>query len=254
MAEVAQEHIDIAGGVATRGERGTWINSATGLGMSGPVTPADIDRLIAFHEEWKAEARIEVCPFAETSLIDCLRSRGFELQFLENLFFCDLNGRPQPSAAYPPPQGLEIRQVDPHDAADVREFAVTACVGFAAPGQTPREEAISLAARCATHPRTLAYTAFIDGAPLGAGAVEISGEIAALFGLSVLHAWRGRGIQTAMIRHRLAAARQRGAGIATIGAAPGIGTERNARRAGFEVAYTRIFMSRPGSGLVPARF
>jgi GNAT superfamily N-acetyltransferase len=144
--------------------------------------------------------------------------------------------------------------VDPADAAQVREFAVIGCTGFAPVGAPLREEAIALAIKCVTHPRCTGYTAFLDGLPVSAGAIEVHGEVAALFGLSVLTDYRARGIQTAMIHHRLLAARERGARIATIGSAPGIGTERNARRAGFQVAYTRVFMHRPGPGLEPARF
>ncbi|HYE61668.1 MAG TPA: GNAT family N-acetyltransferase [Phycisphaerales bacterium] len=253
MAEVAQEHIDIAGGVATRGERGTWINSATGLGMAGPVTPADIDRLIAFHEQWGAEPRIEVCPFADKSLLECLKGRGFNVVFFENVLFRDLAAPIEPPSEHPAPRGLEIRTVNPRDEASVHEFALTGCIGFAE-GKDPRPEAIALAAKCAAHPRTLAYTAFIEDKPAAAGALEVSGDIAALFGLSVLPAFRNRGLQSALIHHRLLAARDRGAKVATIGAAPGIGTERNARRAGFHVAYTRLFLTRPGEGLEAARF
>jgi GNAT superfamily N-acetyltransferase len=252
MSEIAMENIPIADGVATRGESGTWINSATGIGMSGPVTTADIDRLIEFHRDWKAEPRIEVCPFADRSLVEALKSRGFNLQFFENTLFRDFSLPAPPPPPSPP--GLEIRTVDPTNPAQVREFATTACIGFGPVGMTPRDEAIALAERCATHPRSAAYTAYLEGRAVCAGALEVSGNIAALFGLSVLHDFRGRGIQTAMITHRVMAARERGATVATIGAAPGIGTERNARRAGFQVAYTRVFMNLPGPGLEPARF
>jgi GNAT superfamily N-acetyltransferase len=255
MSEVATEFIELGGGVATRGEKATWINSATGLGMRGPVTSADIDRLIAFHEEWGAEPRIEICPFADPSLRTCLAGRGFNVVFFENVLFRELRDSDSFAPAVPPAQGLEIRAVDPADPVRVREFAMTGCAGFAPqPGAAPREEALSLAAKCATHPRTIGYTAHLEGRCVSAGAIEVSGDIAALFGLSVLHEFRRRGVQSAMIAHRLEVAQKRGAKVATIGSAPGIDTERNVRRAGFQVAYTRVFMSRPGPGLAPARF
>lgn len=136
---IAPESRRLAGGVLTRGEPGTWINTTSGLGMgvgqTTPVTAADIEALVAWFEE-----------------------------------------------------------------------------------------------KAGSH---TTYT------------------MAILFGLSVLPEYRKRGIQQAMIGERLRIARQEGAHFATISARPGVATERNARRMGFEVAYTKAIVVRPGAGLRP---
>jgi GNAT superfamily N-acetyltransferase len=71
-----------------------------------------------------------------------------------------------------------------------------------------------------------------------------------LFGLAVHADFRRRGIQQALIAARLEFARERGCRIATIGSRPGAGTERNVRRFGFQVAYTKAIVAQPGPGLV----
>ncbi len=251
MAEVALASIEVGAGVATRGDKGTWVNSAVAIGMGGPVTPDDIDRVIAFHEHAGAEPRVEVCPFADKSLLSALAARSFTLAGFDTLFFRPLSRADTFTPLYAPPPDLTIREVDPRSPEQVRTFALTVTTGFAPPGSPRQQAAIDLVERCCHHPRTRNYTAFIGDTPAGAGSLELHGEIAALFGLSVLQDFRARGIQQSLIAARLTAAREAGCAVATISSAPGNHTERNARRAGFQVAYTRAFMSRPGPGLTP---
>ncbi len=79
-------------------------------------------------------------------------------------------------------------------------------------------------------------------------------KAAALFALAVLPAYRRRGVQQALIAARLRAAAEAGATVVTISALPGVATERNARRMGFQVAYTKVVLVRPGAGLVGNRW
>jgi GNAT superfamily N-acetyltransferase len=132
----------------------------------------------------------------------------------------------------------------------VEEFARTVGCGFAGDAE-PRAEDLDRWRRCAAHPRSVVLTAIRDGRMIGAGSVEVLGEAAALFGLSVLPEFRGRGVQQALIAARLSLAAARGARVATISARPGVATERNARRLGFQLGYTKALLVRPGPGLAP---
>lgn len=69
---------------------------------------------------------------------------------------------------------------------------------------------------------------------VGCGALAIIDGVALLGGMSVLPEERGRGVQSAMIAHRLNLAAELGADLAVTGAATGSQSERNLRRAGFE--------------------
>ncbi|MBX3386671.1 MAG: GNAT family N-acetyltransferase [Phycisphaeraceae bacterium] len=258
LSEVANEQMSVAGGFVGRAEAGSWLNQATGVGYGMEVTREDVERIIAFHEEVGAEPRIEVSAFCDPSLIRHVNEAGFRIAssgFLggfEHVLVRVLsqNGRASPRVEVP--EGLELGLVDPSDAREVREYAHVAISGFLPEGQALSEVDLEICARCVRHPRTLAAVARLDGRIVGAGAMEISGpetKIAALFGLSVLPEYRRRGIQQALIAYRLNIASERGMTVATIGSRPGAATERNVRRMGFELGYTKVIMVRPGPGL-----
>ena len=48
LREAATEWISVGGGVACYSGAGSWCNMATGLGMTGPVSDDDLDRLDLF--------------------------------------------------------------------------------------------------------------------------------------------------------------------------------------------------------------
>jgi len=65
---------------------------------------------------------------------------------------------------------------------------------------------------------------------------------------SVDPAWRRRGVQNALMVHRLRRARGLGACVAAVGSDPSIATGRNAMRLGFRVAYTKVSIGEPAAG------
>lgn len=64
--------------------------------------------------------------------------------------------------------------------------------------------------------------------------------VGCFFGVSELPEFRRRGIQQALIAARLQACVDAGCELACIHSSPGIGTERNAARMGFALAYTKV--------------
>jgi ribosomal protein S18 acetylase RimI-like enzyme len=151
-----------------------------------------------------------------------------------------------------PPAGLVIKRMDPADDAEVREYARVCSSGFLPPGMTEwPPEHVEISMRSARHARTIGLMAMLEGRCVGAGGMGLHDHVAALFGLSVLPEFRRRGIQQALIAARLNIAAERGLRIATIGSRPGAPTERNVRRMGFQTAYVKPIVVRPGSGLAP---
>ncbi len=238
------------GGVLSRGLPGQWCNSAVGLGLDGPVAREDLEDMAEWYAGAGIEPRVELCPFAHPSLLEHLGAMGFVVKFFEMCFFRDLTDPRVDGLSTQPPPGVEIRLVDPADDEMVRTYARVAISGFFPEGVSPTEADCVIAERVPRHSRTRGVVAIADGRVVGAGAVEVVGEISALFGVTVLPEYRRRGIQTAMLAYRMRHAAERGAKIATIGSLPGGGTERNVRRMGFQVAYTRPAVVRPGPGLV----
>ncbi len=253
LAELADEVLRVGGGVAGRGAKGSWLNNANGMGLSGPVSEDEVVELAKWYESAGIEPRIELCPMADESLIRALESQKFLVRMFENVLYRELVPGETVRPVMEPLDGkrLVIKQVDPASDAEVREYAIVCSSGFLPPGVTELPlEHLEISMRVARHPRTVGMLAMLDGKCVGAGGMGMHDKVCALFGLSVLPEFRRRGIQQALIAARLNHAAARGARLATIGSKPGAGTERNVRRMGFATAYTKPVMVRPGPGLV----
>ncbi len=260
-AEVSLEAEPVAGGIMCFSGPGSWSNQAVALGLDGPVTDDELDRLVAFYVERGVEPRIEVSPFVDASLFAGLARRGFQLREMENVLACDLGGdEARPLRERHPlgwPDELEVVRVDPTDEAAVRTHVEIATSGFRPLDRPIDESMFEIGRRVVRHPRTRAFTATLEGVAVGAGAMEVgeageAGGASALFGTSVLEQARRRGVQLALILTRLDEARRAGARVATIGSRPGISTERNAARVGFGMAYSKAILAMQGEGLVPS--
>lgn len=251
ISEISDSAPPFAGGVMARASPGSWSNAVFGAGMSGPVTVAEVDAMIDFYTASAIEPRVELCPYADLSLTRALSARGFVISNFENVLFYPLEGPPIPPSRWPPPPGLRIRRIDQADDAEVTRHATVAMLGFHPPGTVIPGPLLEVSKRCARLPRVAAVLAEIDGEVVGAGSVEHLGEISALFGATVLPHARNRGVQRAMIEWRMNFAREHGCRWATIGTRPGHITERNVRRLGFQIAYTKIILVRPAPGLAP---
>jgi hypothetical protein len=84
------------------------------------------------------------------------------------------------------------------------------------------------------------FLAELDGKAIAAGALGLCDGIAHLAGASTIPEGRNRGAQLALLDHRLRYAAAHGCDVAVMAALPGSGSQRNAERNGFRIAYTRI--------------
>jgi len=248
LQETAAEAIAIAGGSVGRGTPGTPENHAVGLGMAGPVSPQDFRRAVAFMEEVGAEPRFEVCPFADASMMELIGASGFRPVDADMVFFRELTGRVTAEGA---DAGIRVAVIDPADDALLEAQVRTVIRGFMKPGDAFPEAMVPVAKRWGKHPRTVTVGAWLNGELVGGGSMDVCGEVAALFGASVVEHARRKGVQQSMLAARISLGYERGARIASIGSRPGGGTERNVRRMGFQVAYTKLSFIRPGPGLAP---
>lgn len=256
VAEISGESEPIGGGIMSFTAVGSWSNQACDAGMRGPVDDAEIDRLVDFYASRGVEPKIEVCPFADPSLVHGLASRGFTLRDFETVLYRPLEAE-DAAPAFGPPPGVEIVRIDPRDDALARAFAEVTSLAFCPPGQTPPDHMIELTERCVRHPRTAAFAAIAGGEVIGGGAMELAHEhegvrIASLFAGAVRADFRRRGIQQALIALRMAWGAALGANTACIHTRPGIPTERNAMRQGFIPCYTKVALAKQGEGLVPS--
>ena len=249
VAEIADLAEPILGGLMCYTAPGSWTNQAMGVGLDGPADAGEIDRLIDFYVSRGQEPRVEVCPYADGTLIELLLERGFGIAEFENVLV--ITGSP---VLPPVPEGLSVRRIDPDCSEDLDAWVRVSSSGFIEPGAANEAVFLESSRRVVLHPRTSAFVAETQGRIVGAGAMEIArpfgGEsVACLFAASVLPEHRRRGVQQALIAARIDHARRHDCVATFIHAKPGIPTERNARRLGFQNLYTAVALVMRREGL-----
>jgi GNAT superfamily N-acetyltransferase len=229
----------IAGGVASYVGPRISLSRAVGLGMSGPITAADLDALVDFYAQWREDARVLVSPYADPTLLAGLGERGFRLSDLGTTLARRLDPADR---VEPPARGITVRPMDEHERAT---WVHTSLAGFSGTDDNVPGE-MSATFEALTHvPTTTYYFALIDGVIAGAGALDVQSGVAHFFATSTLPAARGRGAQSALLRARLAAAIARGCDLAFTQTVAGGPSQRNAERHGFATVYSRARLVRP---------
>jgi GNAT superfamily N-acetyltransferase len=227
----------VGGGRAVFAGAGSPLSRAVGLGFEGPVTAMDLDRLEAFYRQRGAPAQVDLCPLAHPSLAQGLARRGYRLASFENVWL-----RPVDAGEIfpPPPPAIRVAEISP---AEADLWVETVSRGFA-----EREE-LTQADRdiAAPFPHIGSMTcllAWIGDEAAGAASIGLRRGLASLLNASTRPAFRGRGVQTALLHHRLALTVAAGCDLATVQTQPGSGSQRNVERQGFRLAYTKVAMVR----------
>jgi ribosomal protein S18 acetylase RimI-like enzyme len=237
--------VPIAGGQAVFGSAGSPANKAIGVGFGSTIDAAALD---AVEEAWRDRGepmRFELSTLADPSLAPALTARGYRLTGFENVL-----GRPVSGAERGPlPGGMRIAELAQDD---WRVWLDVALDGFGVPdGSAPGEEVYPREVIEGVFGDLAATTGFrrylleVDGVPAGAASLRVDDGIAQLCGAATLAAFRRRGIQGALLRHRLADAHAAGCDLAVVTVQPGSRSQANAMRAGFALLYTRAILVRP---------
>lgn len=214
-------------------ERTSLVGRAHGLGFSGQVTPEDIEHVVDFYFRHEADAQVDVCPYADPSLFESLNHCGFQVaEFNQTL--ARWIGSDESFA--PSSKDFEIREVATHEGAEWS--GVLAQVFFG--DQADHFEHFFQPWTSQQH--DLCLGAFIDGKMVGgaAGLIVPEHRMAGFFGAAILPEFRGRGIQSALLQERLKRTQQAGCDLAVTLTMPGTTSQRNAERAGFRTAYTKV--------------
>ena len=116
--------------------------------------------------------------------------------------------------------------------------------GFGVVGDEARatSDEFALAVRSAASAH--AFLASVDGAAVGCGFLQVADGVAWLGGAATLPEWRGRGVQAALVDHRLRLAARLGADLAGVTAVPAGASARNVRRLGFVPVDTQVVLVR----------
>lgn len=225
---------EICGGHMIFAGLGSPIGRATALGLDRPITPADLDRVEQFYRSHQAPSQVDLCPLHEAAVFEMFNERGYGIAELNNVLYRRLDRDEKFAAA---PAGCEIRR-------GVREEAEaqSAIVERAFFPEGAPEAFTGLLTPLYQMEGAVTFVAEVDGkmAACGAGLIIPEHRIFAVCGAGTLAEFRGRGLQTALLRARMAAAAEAGCEYAVVVTNGGTVSQRNCERLGFRVAYSKV--------------
>lgn len=244
--ELGAHVISVAGGVAfTSGEYGRKLNHVTGYGMNGdPVREDELILLEKAYAKLGLATEIDLCPFVSRDTLKLLAKRGYAVSAFSNTYVMAIDHARSKS---PVDSALKIDVVT---AADRNDFLEASLAGFSTEQPARPALLLQMLAKIATmREDTRLYVARFNGQIVGSaglGLIDLTDTtVAHLYIASTLPAYRGRGVQQALIQARLADAKRAGVKLASIAARPASSSSRNALRAGFELAYTKSTFASP---------
>ena len=225
--------IDVGGAYAMFDGPSSPVTQTFGLGLFQAPTAADFDRLEQFFFDRGAPADHEVCPQADPAALRLLTERGYRPMEFTSVMFRPVDAGPA-SAFEDGRPDLQVRVIGAHDA-DV--WAHTARAGW---GAADGDFMLDVARVNAGAPDGHLFLAEFHGRPIATAMLAIQDGVAHFAGASTIPEGRRNGAQLALLDARMRHAAAHGCDLALMGAAPGSGSQRNAERHGFRIAYTRI--------------
>ena len=236
--EVGAAEEEVCGGHIVFAGLGSPIGRATGVGLDRPLTADDLDRIEEFYRAHKAPSQVDLTPLHGPEIFEMVKERGYAIAELNNVLFREL----KPGEMFPPaPAGFEIRR----SAADEAEITGAIVESAFFPDGAP-EAFGGLIAPFYQMEGALAFAASIGGrlVACGTGIVISEHKVFALCGAGTLTEFRGRGLQTALLRARMQAAAEGGCEYAVVVTQGGTTSQRNVERLGFRVAYSKVTVIR----------
>lgn len=235
----------IAGGAALFAVGGSPLNKVAGLGFGGPLVEADLDGIEREYAARGAAVHVELSTLADPSIGALLTSRGYRLVGFENVLGLDL------TADVPSP-GATIRSADVSVelSGDFETWLDTVVTGFASPDLAgvpahesfPREILETVMRDMAGAAGLVRFIAKLGDEVAGGASMRIGNGVAQMCGAATLPSLRRRGVQAALLAHRLAEASAAGCDVAVVTTQPGSISQKNVQRKGFELLYSRAVL------------
>lgn len=232
--EIGAAEEEICGGHMVFAGLGSPIGRATGAGLDRLLTAEDVDRIEQFYRERKAPSQVDLTPLHSSEVFEMFKDRGYAIAELNNVLYRNLD----PEEEFPPPPAhCEIRRSSVEEADIAGSIVESAFFPDGAP-----EAYRGLITPLYQMENALAFVATVGGEPVacGTGVVVPEHKVFALGGAGTLTDYRGKGLQTALLRARMKAAVEAGCEYAVVVTQGGTISQRNAERLGMRVAYSKV--------------
>ena len=228
---------ELAGGWAVLCGPGMFVNRALGVGIGRPMTGAEFDEFAARCAEVGVEPAIEITPATHPDTVAIAAARGF----VEGVSTSALRRGLDDASSLPVDPTLVIEPAG--DQLAVWQETSAIGWGYTSPGARRAGDAYGRAAAVVDGDGFVLARSVDDGRPVACASLTIRDDVATIGGMATLPSERGRGIQAALIHHRLRVSAAARCSIATSTAARGGVSERNLIRHGFEPWFTITTMT-----------
>lgn len=240
------EHFSFGGGRAVLCGAGMYVNRALAAGLDGAIDDDDWHEFERRFLDLGLPPMFEVSPMTSAVVLGQLRSRGYQPGDATSALFRKLDNVDNLATTDP---SITIESAT-HNRLRLWQEISASGWGHTTPTSVRASNAFVAAAAVVDSDQLLVALDRDRGHPLGCASMTINNGIATLGGMSTLPTERGRGVQAALITHRLRTAMRLGCDLATSTADPGGISERNLIRHGFEERF--LLDSYVGAGVVPA--
>lgn len=209
---------------------GRYVNRAMGIGL-GETSAVDIVSAIEdFYRARSLPASVEINPWVSAELVVALGAANFRLERFRNVYVRELDSLPALGTA-------DIRVVD---AATVHSRNGILAGDATTEARRISDEFCDVMGQVAdTHD----FVAMVDGVPAACGSLNVVDGVGWLGGAATLNKFRGRGLQQALLAHRLHLAAKLQCAFAACTAVPDGQSARNLERLGFQLLYTQSVLT-----------
>jgi GNAT superfamily N-acetyltransferase len=230
------ETLAVAGGQLVLCGPGLYVNRAIATGIGAPLGAADIGLIVDRSASVGVPAAVEVTPATHPESISTLHEHGFVHDAGS-----DVTALVRPLTELPVDlerSGIDVVSVGERSLAEWQDVSA---LGWGHVTESGRRaaDAFAAAARVVDGDGMVIAVDASDGRPLGCASLTLRDEVATLGGMSTIPAERGRGVQAALILHRLGRAKAAGCTIATSTTVVGGASERNVQRFGFRPTHVK---------------
>ena len=224
--------IEVAGAFAMFDGVGSPVTQTFGLGVFQAISGEQLDEIEEFNRSRGAETFHEVCPLADPSVFEHFRQRGYQPVEFSNAMYRPID--PDLRLGASRNELIKVRVTQPNE---VDLWAQTSSEGWSEFQEVA--EFLRELNQVFAHSKGPTFLAELNGKPIATGALTIAGDVALLAGASTVPNARRQGAQLALLEERLRYAATLGCTVAMMVTLPGSGSQRNAERHGFRIAYTR---------------
>jgi ribosomal protein S18 acetylase RimI-like enzyme len=241
--------VDVGGGVAVLAAPDSPSNKMIGIGFSGLLDAIVLSEVEEAFAARGTRLQAEVSTLADSGVHRQLVARGYAPSGFENVLGHALHADVAQRVG-----GIIV--VDVLSPGDLPALADVMAEGFAHPdiggvggdAVPPLDEIRRWFAVTMRVPGFRGYVARIGGAIAGGAALRIDDGIAQFSGAATLPRFRRRGVQTLLLRARLADAARAGCDVGVVVTQPASKSQQNVQREGFTLLYARQLLVKPSPG------